>query len=140
VHVFETERDLARVPANAAALAEEYIEEVIRKQSAHPPDLVSDILRYVALLGTVNRESEAALRVIAAGVGMDDTTELLGVIASLVQRRALAQRGANERLIELKPDVVRDHVLLKWLAVDVGFGPQPMRPSPATGKLLRSIC
>jgi len=139
VHVLETERDLRRVPTSAAALADEYIDEIVRQQSAYAPDLISGILRYIALIGTVNRESEPALRVIAAGTGTNDQTDLLGVIASLVQRRALSQRGANKRLVELKPDVVRDRVLLKWLAVDVGFGSQPMRPSPAAGELLRSI-
>jgi len=61
------------------------------------------------------------------------------MLASLVERRALVQRGAEKRLIEVKPDVLRDHLLLSWLAVDVGYGEFPVQPSEDTKALVACV-
>ncbi len=136
VHVLEVHKDLTKVPTTAAALADLYLEEVIGQQGGEPPGRVLSLLRWIALVGTVNRES-GTVRVISDGAGIGDPDETLASIARLVERRALRQRGANRRLVELKPDVLRDHLLQNWLVHDVGFGSQPLRPSDAAQKLVR---
>ena len=101
----------------------------MEKQDAYPAERVLGALRRVALLGTVNREDDTLVRVIADGAGLAGLTETRALLARLVARRGLAERGANKRLVELKPDVVRDDVLLRWLSANVGFGDEPVVPS-----------
>jgi hypothetical protein len=59
-------------------------------------------------------------------------------LANLVDRRALVERGALNRFVEVKPDVLRDHVLLSWLSVDVGFGDHSVVPSDDAKALVAS--
>jgi hypothetical protein len=137
VSLLETEGDLTRVPNTAAELADRYLNEIVGQHAGQDPNAIRRLMRWIALAGTVNRENDGTMRLIAEGAGIGDPTTVLGVIAQLVQRRALIQRGANNRLVELKPDVLRDHVLREWLVVPVGFGTPPFRASPEVATLLR---
>lgn len=130
VHLLEEYRDVTRIPESAAALADSYLDEIVHLDNNADAERVVRLLRWVALLGTVNRENDAALRLLSEGAGIADTAMTLSLLARLTERRGLNQRGANNRLVELRPDVVRDHVLRSWLAVDVGFGEDRLRPSP----------
>lgn len=114
--------DLRKVPADARDLADEYLLEIEGKQSDATPEGVRTMLRWVALLGTVNRQDDAAVRLIGERCGITSLVEVRERLASLVRRRALTERGARSRFVEIKPDVLRDHVLLRWLAREVGAG------------------
>lgn len=138
VHALESEGDLAKIPETASGLADSYLEEIVRQQQQAPSDEVLALLRWVALLGTVNREDETAMTLIADGSRIGDANAVRGRLAGLVQRRALIQRGAKDRLVELKPDVLRDHVLAQWLSVNVGYGQVPVVPSDAAKVLVAS--
>lgn len=116
----EDHGDLKQVPADAGALADEYLFEIERQQSETTPESVRHLLRWIALIGTVNRQDDTTIKLIGDSIGVPSLVELRERIALLVQRRVLAERGAHRRFVELKPDVLRDHVLLRWLATDVG--------------------
>jgi hypothetical protein len=116
----EDHGDLKQIPADAESLADEYLLEIERNQSDATPAEVRTMLRWVALLGTVNRQDDTAVRLIGEPCGISSLVDVRERLASLVRRRALAERGARNRFVELKPDVLRDHVLLRWLAKDVG--------------------
>ena len=139
VHVLETSGDLAGVPQTADSLAELYLEEIIKCQKEFQPEQVRSLLRWVALVGAVNRESDAAIGLLREGSGVASDTSVREMLARLVARGGLAQRGARNRLVELKPDVLRDHVLIRWLSVDVGYGETPMQPSDAARTIVDDI-
>lgn len=120
VQHLEDHGDLTRVPTNAEALADEYLSEIERSQIDVTPESVRTMLRWVALLGTVNRQDDTAIKLIGEPCGIAAVVDVRERLAALVRRKALAERGARNRFVELKPDVLRDHVLLRWLVKDVG--------------------
>ncbi|MBX3157652.1 MAG: hypothetical protein KF773_16895 [Deltaproteobacteria bacterium] len=136
VHAVESRGNLALVPTDSAGLADLYLDEITHQQKGTAPEQVVELLRWIALAGKLNREDQRAVEVVADGCGTKDAVATLGLIARLVDRRALVQRGINNRLVEVKPDVLRDHILSRWLAVDVGFGERRTRPSDAARRLV----
>jgi hypothetical protein len=139
VHVLETSGDLAGVPKTADNLADLYLDEIIQCQKEFQPEQVRLLLRWVALVGAVNRESDAAIELLREGSGIASDTLVREMLARLVARGGLSQRGARNRLVELKPNVLRDHVLIRWLSVDVGYGETPMQPSDAARTIVDDI-
>jgi hypothetical protein len=139
VHALETSGDLAQVPQSATGLAEFYLSEVAERQSDYPPETVTALLRWVALVGTLNREDDTVVQLVAGQAQLKDLGAARTAMARLVARRALAQRGARNRFVEVKPDVVRDHLLRNWLAVDVGFGPDPIQASDDAKSLAQTV-
>lgn len=139
VHLLEAYGEIDRIPKTASELAELYLSEVVEQARAGDPDTIRSCLRWVALIGTVNRESDGIIQLIADQTGIKDPTALRGLLARLVERRALIQRGARDRLVELKPDVLRDHILTTWLVVHVGYGATPYQPSADVAALLAPI-
>ena len=129
VHLLETTGELSDVPETAEGLADKYLSEVVAQQSSSSPDRVLGLLRWVALVNTLNREDDAVIELVAGQAELGTVTATRGALASLVKRKALIERGARNRLVEVKPDVLRDHLLLKWLFVDIGYGSNPICPS-----------
>jgi hypothetical protein len=118
----EDHGDLKKVPESAEALADEYLLEIEQGQPNANVEEIRTLLRRVALVGAVNREDDTAVKLIGEACGLTSFVEVRARLAALVQRRALIERGARNRFVELKPDVLRDHVLLRWLTRDVGAG------------------
>ncbi len=135
VQHLEDRGDLKQIPADAEALADEYLFEIERNQSEIPPETVRSLMRWVALVGTVNRKDDETIKLIGDGSGLGSILEVRERLESLVRRRALLERGARNRFIELKPDVLRDHVLLRWLTTNVG-GAHPVVASADATELL----
>ncbi len=138
VQQLEERGDLAQLPASAQALADDYLREIEKNQDGVAPELVRGLLRWVALVGTVNRDNSESIEQIAKEIGVGSNTKLLEHLNSLVKRRVLVRRGADDRLFELKPDVLRDHVLLRWLSTEVG-GVPPVIASDEAMRLIDSI-
>jgi hypothetical protein len=138
VRALEKKRSLAEMPDDVAGLAELYIEEIVAQDSVDSGSLRS-VLEWIALYGVVNREDDATVASIALAVGLHGADKLRSVLASTVKRGGLAQRGARGRLVEVRPDVLRDHLLRTWLTVDVGYGTRPIRRSSAADGLVESV-
>lgn len=139
VQHLEDRGNLTHVPASAKDLADEYLLEIETNQSDVPREVIRSLLRWVALVAKVNREDEASLEQIGKESGVGSMTDVLRRLASLVNRRVLVQRGKNDRFVELKPDVLRDHVLLGWLSKDIGFGTPPVVASDDAKQLLEVV-
>lgn len=120
----EDHGDLHNIPADVEGLADEYLVEIENSQPAISSDSIREMLRWVALIGTVNRQDGSTVKLLGQRCGLNSDTEVRERLATLVQRGALVERGAHNRFVELKPDVLRDHVLLRWLARDTG-APRP---------------
>jgi hypothetical protein len=136
VHQLEAHGDLHKVPEHASQLADTYLAEIIQSQDSAQSGTIKELLRWIALFGTLNRENTFILQVLATETRVGEIVTVLGIIHQLVQRRALTQRGASNRLVEIKPDVVRDHLLRDWLVTNVGYGDAPLRPSAQAEALL----
>lgn len=129
IHLLETHGDLAHLPTEADGLAALYVREIVENPDDVSCNQILDLLRWVALIGTVRQDDEMLMRDLAEAVGFSDVIMVKKQLARLVERRALARRGAWDRLIEVKPDVLRDHLLIEWLCSDVGHGPVRFQPS-----------
>lgn len=140
VHLLEERGNLAAVPRTAEALADAYLEEILGHQTTYPRDNLLVLLRWIALLGTVKRTDHNAITLLARRSGIGGPVATEAALARLVERRALRAWGAERRLLEIVPDVLRDHLLLTWLAVDIGHGENPMRPSDDAGSLVSEVC
>ncbi len=138
VQHLEVHGNLKHIPTDAEALADEYLHEVEQNQSEVPAATVRSLLRWVALVGTVNREDDTTINLIGERSGAGSVVEVRERLACLVRRRAVSERGARNRFIELKPDVLRDHVLLRWLTRDVG-GAHPVVASDDATNLLEIV-
>lgn len=139
VHALETSGDLAKVPRTASELAEEYLSEVVGQQSDYSAATVLALLRWVALVGALNREDDTVVQLVTDRAQLKDLGSTRTALARLVARRALAERGARNRFVEVKPDVLRDHVLLTWLSVNVGFEPDSIQPSDDAKSLAQTV-
>jgi hypothetical protein len=129
IHLLERHGDLTRVPETADALAESYLSEIIEFQNESPPQHVLQMLRWVALIGTVNLEDDTIFRLLVEESQVGNSTAARALLTNLLNRKALVQRGARGRLVEVKPDLLRDHILQTWLCENP-FDAPPTRPSP----------
>jgi hypothetical protein len=135
VHLLEERGDLRKVPESAKGLANEYLSEILNSDATH----TTELLRAVALLRTLNREDNSAIQFVTELAKMASPTEVQVELSSLVKRRVLAKRGVRGRFLELKPDVIRDHVLLTWLSVEVEYGAHSVVPSESARSLLQRV-
>lgn len=120
VQHIEDHGTLERVPMDAETLADQYLEEIEVSQSQDSQGTVRAVLRWVALIGTVNREDDEMMKLIGDRIQISSVVDVRARLRALVRRGALAERGARNRFIELKPDVLRDYVLRRWLTENGG--------------------
>ncbi len=139
IYLLESHGDLSQVPTEAEEVAEEYLNEVVNQQNQFPRDQIRYLLRWISLIGPVNREDPASINLLREGSGVDTDTKTKQLLSNLIDRRAIVERGARKRLLEIKPDVLRDHLLMKWLSVDLGHGDQPVIPSDDAKGLITAV-
>lgn len=138
VQHLEQHGSLEKIPSDAKELADEYLREIEEGQADIEQTVVRNLLRWVALIGTVNREDDTTIQLIGERTGAGTLVQTRQKLASLIDRRALNERGAYNRLIELKPDVLRDHVLLRWLFAEVG-GREGIAPYDDADELIQTV-
>lgn len=139
VHVLENTGDLAAVPRTAIDLAEKYLQEIEAHHSEYSAAQLRVILNCVSILGILNRKDVAAVEFLANEAHFPNHRAAEKAIAWLVDRRALVARGAYNRIVEVKPDVLRDHLLRKSLVDDIGYGPHRLQPSSFADSLLQKV-
>jgi hypothetical protein len=115
VQLLESKSNLETMPQEADGLASEYLEEILTQQQNIPREQVLNLLRWTALFNTVNREDTAVIDWIRAKVGCRNPTELQRYFDSLITRKVIFERGTGNRLLKIKPDVLADYILRKWL-------------------------
>ncbi|MBK8999589.1 MAG: ATP-binding protein [Myxococcales bacterium] len=139
VHLIERRGDLAKVPATAAGLADSYLDEIVQEHQGTAPGEVLTLIRWIALLGAVDHTDDAAMKLVGGAVGLADVGAVRARLSALVARRVLASRGARGRLVELKPDVLRDHVLVRWLSERIELGQGEVVASQDAIALARTV-
>lgn len=110
VSVLERDGDLSGLPNETSGLMAAYYEETILGLS---PEVVS-LINYVALMGVVNKEQQDVVDFICKETGLL-FDELYSGLSVLIGRGLVVRRGANQRLYEIKPDVIRDFIVRRWL-------------------------
>ncbi|MCC6999915.1 MAG: ATP-binding protein [Deltaproteobacteria bacterium] len=134
IELLEADKGLGEVPTTAQGLADAYLSEVLRSQDDFEQDQLLDVMRWIALLGPLNQQDEGVLDVVSKTTKVPNRTSLRACIVALTKRRALVQRGAFGRLVEVKPDVIKDHILRSWLLEQIGHA--IARPSQALTDIL----
>ena len=114
------------------------IKEVIEKQDEFSHQDVERVLRWLALAGNINRESLGTMDLLAERAGIEDGVRLGAIVNRLIERRALIERGAYKRIVEVKPDVIRDRILIDWLTAEVGGATNPRFPTKEARELART--
>ncbi len=99
-----------------SAIASLYVNEIINEGAPDPTskERRKNVLRWLCLLQPLNIEdTEADFAVEQAGIS---TQAFRHDLSSFTERRAVVRSGWRQRIFELKPDVIREHILLDWLA------------------------
>jgi len=116
VKVLEKSGDLNKMPQEIKGLVSVYLKEILTlKQSIFSEQKILELLRWTALLDTVNREDTTLMRFIEKKVDFKNSTELQRYFNDLINRNVISTRGARNRLLKIKPDVLADHILQEWL-------------------------
>ncbi|MEG4281212.1 hypothetical protein QUA62_27680 [Microcoleus sp. MON1_C1] len=114
VKLLESKGNLETMPQEADGLASEYLEEILTQQQNIPREQVFNLLRWTALFNTVNREDAAVIEWLRAKVGCRNPTELQRYFDSLITRKVIFERGAGNRLLKIKPDVLADYIAILY--------------------------
>ncbi len=116
ISLLEKGKNLNDLPADEYSLAMMYLEEIL----IHVPnELNGDVIRYkefiqwIALFQPINREKDnSVIAFIYEDLALSRQSYIDSLFDNLLKRNFAFQRG---RLIEIKPDVIRDYVLHDWL-------------------------
>jgi len=107
------------LPDDKYGLAQLYIEEILKYV---PPELNDNkqafkvFLELISLFQPFYFETDQELRDFIAGrINLTEQRYLNELFMNLIDRKFLKKRG---RLVEIKPDVIRDHILYEWLGKD----------------------
>jgi hypothetical protein len=120
VRLLEEGTALSDLPKDSFAIATRYVQE---SREHTNPDIadhrqVLAVLRWIALYRRISREDKQLMRGIAIKTGLHSADRLNRVIDDLGRRRVVTLYGVNHRMCEIRPDVVRDHILLDWLTYE----------------------
>jgi hypothetical protein len=111
--------NLHDLPTDRWGVAEEYLDEIITKA---PPTGASAtqltmLLRWIALVQPLNREVGAMLELLRREAVMTSVGDVERALESLRTRRVVSFYGINDRLVEIRPDVMRDFIIREWLTL-----------------------
>ncbi|WP_189525213.1 ATP-binding protein [Nostoc sp. 'Peltigera membranacea cyanobiont' 232] len=120
--LLESKGNLETIPQEVEGLASEYLKEIITQQQSIPSEQILNLLRWIALFDTVNREDAEVVEWIRVKVAFKNTTELQRYFDSLISRNVIFERGARNRLLKIKPDVLADYILQNWLIYKTRYG------------------
>lgn len=115
IKLLESKGNLETIPQEVEGLASEYLKEIITQQQSIPSEQILNLLRWIALFDTVNREDTVVIEWIRAKVGCRNTTELQRYFDNLITYKVIFERGVRNRLLKIKPDVLADYILRNWL-------------------------
>ncbi|MFC2145801.1 hypothetical protein ACFLRT_00405 [Acidobacteriota bacterium] len=116
VFLIQERKSINDLPNDEYGLATLYVEEIIKNI---PTELNGDklafreFLQYLSLFQPINTETDKdLLDFIAQKLNLRRKEYIHELFSNLINRNVCKKRG---RLVEVKPDVIRDHVLYEWL-------------------------
>lgn len=137
ITLLERNHNLRDLPKDEYAIAQKYIQDILENTRPEIGDAaqILHLLRWVALLQPVNQHAEPEIWSLAEAAGLEPAKVQIA-IEDLVQKRVLTAFGIDQRMVEIRPDVLRDHLLISWLTVG---GDGPRRPSIEAGELATEL-
>src|SRR5690606_37669646 len=133
VHLLEEDGSLAKLPDTAGELCGFYLDEVLKV--GHADEKLLTLARWVALLGPINREDHAELDHLGARTGYAQAGDVRDALQKFTSARLLRKWGARDRLVDVKPDVLRDFILRDWFCEERDYGDRRFVPSQAATTL-----
>lgn len=133
VHLLEEEGSLAKLPDTAGDLCRLYLNEVLGGDRADEQFL--QLARWVALLGPINREDESEVAHLVERTNHENSQGLRENLQMLTAAKLLRKWGARDRLVDVKPDVLRDFILRDWFCEERDYGDRRFVPSEAAARL-----
>jgi hypothetical protein len=134
----ENTNSLRELPADVADIARTYLEEVID----HQPEAIASkrqitaLIRWLAIYHRVNSQDEELMEFLVKITQFSNKAQLISALQSLVNRRFAVNRGIQNRLYEIKPDVMRDFVLSDWLLTQ---SQEPGQASTEAAEVVRMV-
>lgn len=135
----EKRGDLNSLNFKASDFADLYVAELTASADPRYTEKMLSVLRWIALLGGVNREDGEVLQLVSDEVGVSNRDELLLILKDLTKKQGMIQWGARNRFVEIKPDVVRDHILINWFFIKAVLGSEEMRITQQAKQLMDKI-
>ncbi len=132
VHLLEEEGSLAKLPTTASGLCQRYLDEALKPAKTEKQ---LQLVRWVALLGPINREDDSEVQHLSERTGYAGLSEVREALKRLASGRLLRRWGANDRLVDVKPDVLRDFILRGWFCEERDYGERRHVPSEAAKAL-----
>jgi len=115
VSILEKHKNLSKVPENAAGLCDYYLNEIFSEQDSYDQGDIKNTISIISLLYAFNKTDVTHLERIQQELSFNDLDKLESMLADLVKRKVLVERGAYSRFLLVKPDVIRDHLVRQWL-------------------------
>lgn len=108
---------LGELPSDRWGLAETYFDEIVRRgpEGIATPAQLTALLRWIAVLQPVSRKDDGMMAFLASGAEFASIGDLERALISLRARRVVAWYGVDDRLVEIRPDVMRDYIVRQWL-------------------------
>jgi len=129
IHLLIKEGHMANSLKDKLGLAKEYFNELIENLTTHTDkEKFKNIIQWIALYQPVNIEDINLFQFLKDQLKLNSIDEIKDVLDNLVKQRFIISRG---RLREIKPDVMREHILINWLL---------RKKSANTGYELRHEC
>lgn len=138
VRVLEENRDLSDLPTDRFGVARRYVEEMVEHspKALGTSEQVRALLHWLAVYQPVNRQDEDIMAFLAARTGLGGPVAVDALIGDLERRRVVTRYGVEKRMVELRPDVLREHLLVDLLTYeDAGA----RRPSQAAHDLAAEL-
>lgn len=137
VALLERRADLRDLPKDEFEIAQSYIRQCA--ENTHPtiataPQMLG-LLRSIALAQPINRQADEDLAELAQICGLQIGC-IEAAIEDLVRRRVVTAYGIDGRMVEVRPEVLRDHLLIVWLTLLSG---ESRRPTADARKLAKDL-
>jgi len=135
--------DLRDLPVDRWEVATGYLREIIMRgpPNVASPEQLKILLHWIALAQPINHLDSTMIEFLKNEADFASTGDVERALLSLRQRRVLSFYGIDERLAEIRPDVMRDFIIGDWLTlpVDPDDPAGPRRPNSDATNLVQRI-
>ncbi len=117
VRLLEERGEVRDMPTDEFGLAKDYLKEVYdhTDHAVATAQQTQALLRWVAMYQPLNRQGEGVPGSLATASGLATPEAVDRALEDLARRRVVALYGIDRRMVEVRPDVLRDHLLVEWL-------------------------
>ncbi len=119
VRLLSDRGDLRELPVDRWGVASAYVNEIVTRGPstiANAQQLMR-LLRWIALVQPLNRQDPSVIAFLAKECVFESAGDVERALNSLRHRRVVSCYGIDDRLVEVRPDVMRDVFVREWLTL-----------------------